>query len=140
MVRFSQPTIAGFQEVKADQKHDFETAFGDAYHFFGVGREDGISKGEHMLLMVHKSVEVIATGTFWLSETGEVGSVGWDAVDSRAVTWSVLQLPRGGLVCVLNTHLDHGGTLARQKSAEMIAKWVDDHGCGPEASRYRQQA
>lgn len=65
--------------------------------------------------------ELVDSGTFWLSETPEKPSKGWDAAMERVCTWAVLKNKISGVQYAhINTHLDHKGSLARQNSVPMI--------------------
>lgn len=62
------------------------------------------------------------TNTFWLSETPSVPSRGWDGKYKRIVTYvHVRDKESGQLYLVFNTHLDHKGVVAREKSLALIA-------------------
>ena len=51
------------------------------YDYIGVGRDDGKEKGEHSAIFYRTDkFDVIEKGDFWLSETPDVPSKGWDAV------------------------------------------------------------
>lgn len=59
--------------------------------------------------------------TLWLSETPKIPSKGWDAACERVVSMlKLLQKESSDTLYVLNTHWDHVGEIARQKSSELI--------------------
>jgi hypothetical protein len=59
------------------------------YNYVGVGRDDGITKGEFSAIFYKKSdLRVLQEDTFWLSETPEKVSVGWDAALPRICTYA----------------------------------------------------
>lgn len=65
--------------------------------------------------------EVVDSGTFWLSQTPDKPSKGWDAGSERVCTWAVLKnKTTGEQYAHINTHLDNKGALARQNSVPMI--------------------
>lgn len=92
------------------------------YDYVGVGRDDGKCKGEFSAIFYLKAkYKVIDSGTFWISETPEVPSKGWDATCNRVCTWAVLEnKATGERYAHINTHLDYNGILPRQKGIEMI--------------------
>ena len=92
------------------------------YDYVGVGRDDGKCKGEFSAIFYLKAkYKVIDSGTFWISETPEVPSKGWDATCNRVCTWAVLENKvTGERYAHINTHLDYNGILPRQKGIEMI--------------------
>jgi len=92
------------------------------YNYVGVGREDGINKGEFSALFYDANqFEVLEEDTFWLSETpGEI-SVGWDAALPRICTFALLENKTSKQTFwVFNTHFDHVGEKAREESANLI--------------------
>ena len=59
-----------------------------SYDYIGVGRDDGKEKGEHSAIFYRTDkFDVIEKGDFWLSETPDVPSKGWDAVLPRICSW-----------------------------------------------------
>ncbi len=65
--------------------------------------------------------ELVDSGTFWLSQTPDKPSKGWDAGSERVCTWAVLKnKTTGEQYAHINTHLDNKGALARQNSVPMI--------------------
>ena len=123
MIRFQNIDILGAQEVLANQLKDITQQLPE-YSSIGVGREDGIEKGEFSPIFYKKDkFTVVKSGYFWLSETKDKPSKGWDAACERIATWAQLKdKSTGKVVFVLNTHLDHVGTVARQKSVELLKK------------------
>lgn len=52
----------------------------DGYKYVGVGRDDGKTKGEFSAIFYNTlKFDVLKEKTFWLSETTDIISVGWDA-------------------------------------------------------------
>ena len=120
-IRAFAPDLLGTQEVMADQ-HAALASLPDM-QIVGVPREDGISKGEWSALLFRASrFELLASGTFWLSETPEVaGSKSWDTSLTRICTWARLrERSTGREILCANTHFDHRGTIARENSAKLL--------------------
>ena len=122
MLQANAPDIFGVQEA-----YDFQVAYiaeqCPQYVPLGVGREDGVAKGEHMSIFYNKEkIDVVEWGTYWLSETPDVPSKGWDAACYRTATWALLKLKDSGKqFYYVNTHLDHKGVEARAKGLALIA-------------------
>ena len=96
MIHDEKPTVFGLQEACADQQ-EFMTTNLPEYGFIGVGRDDGKSAGEHMTIFWLKdAVEFIDGGTFWLSETPNEVSKGWDGQCRRTCTWTILKMKATG--------------------------------------------
>ena len=113
--------LLGTQEVLENQLNDLKGRL-PGYEAVGVGREDGIHKGEHSSIFFKKDRFVkISSGNFWLSETPEKVSVGWDAALERIATWVILKDKRTGVKFLfMNTHLDHRGKEARRNSVSLL--------------------
>ena len=85
----SSPDIIGMQEVLNNQLADLSN-FLKEYKYVGVGREDGKTKGEYSPIFYRKSkLKVLMSSTFWLSETPQKISVGWDAALERICTYAL---------------------------------------------------
>lgn len=122
MIRFHRPDIAGLQEVLLNQLEDMERLLPE-YGFVGVGRDDGDKKGEFVNVMYRKQrFELLASGSFWLSEQPEQpGSMGWDAACSRVTTWAKFRDRLDGTEFLhMNTHFDHIGVVAVRESAHLL--------------------
>ena len=91
------------------------------YSFVGEGR-DGYGSGEFVPLFYdNQRFTLLDAGTFWLSETPDEVSYGWDADSRRVCSWAALLDNSTQQAFVhLNTHLDHKGSEARQKGAEVL--------------------
>lgn len=122
-----QPDVMGIQEGLHHQVLALAAGLPD-YAWVGVGRDDGVTAGEFAAIFYRTDqFELIDSGTFWLSETPDVPSIGWDAALERIATW--VQLRRTGSTetfFVFNTHFDHIGTTARVESASLIADKVGE--------------
>jgi endonuclease/exonuclease/phosphatase family metal-dependent hydrolase len=120
-IRSAQADLVGLQEAELFQIRDL-IALLPQYDWMGVGRDDGAEKGEMNAVLVRRAAFTISSRkTFWLSETPERVSRGWDAALNR--TLSLLKLRRqsdGREFIFANTHFDHVGQLARRESARLI--------------------
>ena len=123
MIRDEKPTIFGLQEAKPEQMQ-YLVENQPEYGYIGVGREDGVSSGEHMTIFYLKDqVELLDGGTFWLSETPEEPSMGWDAACKRSCTWTKLRMKDTGKeFAYINTHLDHVGKVAQREGLALIVE------------------
>jgi endonuclease/exonuclease/phosphatase family metal-dependent hydrolase len=124
LIRFHGADVVGVQEALAHMLTDLDTRL-SGFARVGVGRADGRSGGEFSAILYRSDrVELMDSGTFWLSPTPEVpGSKGWDAAIERVATWGRFRDRRTGCRYVhLNTHFDHIGEQARQESARLIRR------------------
>ncbi|NLP48835.1 MAG: endonuclease/exonuclease/phosphatase family protein [Clostridiales bacterium] len=73
--------------------------------------------------------ELLDSGTFWLSETPQKISRGWDGEFARVCSWVLLENKKTGETYAhLNTHLDHRGPIAREKSIDLILDKAESFG------------
>ena len=120
-----KPDVFGVQEAMAHQI-DYIAKNAPLYDKVGVGREDGVAAGEHMSIFWNKeTVEMQEWGTYWLSETPEVPSFGWDAACKRTATWALMKDKRNGKkFFFVNTHLDHVGVEARRNGLALVVERI----------------
>lgn len=124
-IQFYEPDLFGVQEAKPNQVIDLANAL-PQYAYVGIGRE-GIGKGESSNIYYKKEAfKVIQENTFWLSETPNEISKGWDAACHRVCTYVLLQNKVDKRqFWVFNTHLDHVGELARTKGLQLILSKIN---------------
>lgn len=125
MINLEAFDIFGTQEVRKHQLDDMLAAMPD-YDYIGVGRDFGDDRGEFCPIFYRKDVfEKLDGGTFWLSETPEKPSKGWDAKHNRICTWGHFRHKASGKkVCFMNIHFDHRGVQARIESAKLMLDYV----------------
>ena len=126
MIRFHNADLVGVQEALKRQMDDLETLLPE-YSWVGVGRGDGKTAGEYSAIFYRKArFKSLESATFWLSETPNVPSSGWDASYPRIVTWVKLQEIKTGKVFYhFNTHFDHRGVKARTESARLLLNRIN---------------
>jgi endonuclease/exonuclease/phosphatase family metal-dependent hydrolase len=126
-IGFYEVDIFGIQEGLHHQVAYLDSVFVN-YNYIGVGRDDGNTKGEYSAIFYNsKKFKVIESSTFWLSETPNKISVGWDASMERICTYGLFQHNvTKQQFYVFNTHFDHIGTEARLKSAELILEKIEE--------------
>ncbi|MCL2508992.1 MAG: endonuclease/exonuclease/phosphatase family protein [Oscillospiraceae bacterium] len=124
-IKKAAPDTFGTQETHSGWM-DFLCANLPEYGFAGVGREDGARDGEFAPVFYRRDkYAVLDSGTFWLSETPEVPSKGWDSACTRICTWALLRENGTGKEFLqLNTHLDHIGTTAMIEGAKLVAQKI----------------
>ena len=127
MIEDQKPDVFGLQEAFSYQVRFIAENFKD-YDNVGVGRDNSKDKGEFMSIFWNKkTVKMVKWGTFWLSETPEKPSMGWDAACKRTATWALMKDKRTGkMFYFVNTHLDHKGKEAQRKGLELIVSRIDE--------------
>lgn len=123
-----KPDSVGIQECTYDWAITLGTLL-DGYSFVGVGRDTGnmvIDCGEMSAILYRTDkYELVDHGTFWLSETPNKVSFGWDAACRRICTWVILKNKETGeQYAHVNTHLDHVGDEARKNGTQMVVDFV----------------
>ncbi|GAA5877037.1 hypothetical protein JCM3774_006883 [Rhodotorula dairenensis] len=146
-VLFHDLDVVGFQEVLHHQLQDLAQLMGDdagqdvddGWAHVGVGRDDGKHAGEAVPIFYRPSrLEFVSVSHRWLSPTPlEPGSKGWDAGQPRMITFAHfrdLALSDSRIVSsqdktdliVANTHWDDRGLRAREESARLIRRLVEE--------------
>jgi endonuclease/exonuclease/phosphatase family metal-dependent hydrolase len=126
-LKFYEPGILGVQEAMPNQMKDMDSLLVN-YNFVGVGRDDGKDAGEYSAIFYKKDqFEILKSSTFWLSQTPEKVSMGWDAVCNRVCTYALFQnKSTKKTFWVFNTHFDHIGIQARKHSANLIIQKIQE--------------
>lgn len=103
------------------------------YDYVGVGRDDGDKDGEFSAVFYLKDEFTASeSGNFWLSETPDKPSLGWDAVCIRNATYVKLTHKESGKEYIhFNTHLDHIGVNAQINGVKMIQEKAASFGGVP---------
>jgi endonuclease/exonuclease/phosphatase family metal-dependent hydrolase len=117
------PDLVGLQEALDFQLDELEADLSEYAHV-GVGRDDGVTAGEHAAILYRSSrFDLIEHGTFWFSDTPEVpGSTSWGNHVTRICTWARLLDKESGITFYLyNVHLDHQSQVSRERSVELLA-------------------
>ena len=125
LINTLSPDILGIQEGLIHQVEFLASKMND-YKYVGVGREDANRKGEYCAIFFNeKKYKLLKNSTFWLSESPNEVSIGWDAALERICTYSLLETINGGnKIWVFNTHFDHVGNIAREESARLILEKI----------------
>lgn len=127
LIRYHEFDIIGTQEVLYSQIQDLLKM--DEFAYVGAGRDDGLTGGEHAAIFYKKErFELLQSGDFWLSETPEVPSLGWDATCChRICSWAKLRdrLTRE-VFFVFNAHFDHEGVVARRESGRLMKQKIKE--------------
>ena len=124
LIKYS-PSIIGIQEGLLNQVQYINNSLIN-YDYVGVGRDDGKEKGEFCAIYFDTTRYVLLkNSTFWLSETPDTISVGWDAALERICTYGLFKdrITKKEF-WVFNTHFDHMGIIAREKSSGLILKRI----------------
>lgn len=127
MINKETPAVFGLQEAVWSQIQYLDENL-PQYSRIGVGRDDGKQAGEFMAVYyLTDQFNLLDSRTYWLSETPNEVSRGWDAACNRTLTWVKLQDKKTGQVfSFFNTHFDHVGNVAREESSRLIVRLIQD--------------
>jgi len=125
-IRNQEPEILGIQESLPHQVSYLAEAL-PGYGRAGVGRDENGTGESTTIFFRRDRFELTESRSFWLSETPNELSKGWDAAIRRICTYVRLTDKKSGeKLLVLNTHFDHVGEVARKKSAELILQKITE--------------
>ncbi len=127
LIRFHDFDILGTQEGFVNQLKDIKTAL-PFYTVYGEGR-DGGDAGEHSAIFYKtEKFELVKQGDFWLSETPEKPSMGWDGrCCKRICSWVYLKDKKTKKkFFVFNAHYDHQGKVARRESSKLVLEKIKE--------------
>lgn len=127
LMAYYHPDYFGVQEAVPQQMVDIKTGLKN-YDYVGVGRDDGKNQGEYSAIFYDRNkLEVLKSGTFWLSETPEKPSKGWDAAYNRVCTYAFFKIKKSGKkFLAMNLHFDHVGDVARVNSSKLILQKIKE--------------
>ncbi len=128
LIEYYHPDFLGVQEALSNQV-DYIQKNCSNYHYIGIGRY-GDKNGEFSALFYDTTkFELLLSETFWLSNTPNIISKGWDAALNRICTYGKFRKKNSKqVIYVLNTHFDHKGISARINSAKLIVNKVKSFG------------
>ena len=124
--------IICFQEYRIRWEEHIEKYYGEHYDIFVKYRNETVDVEASPILWRKGKYDCVRTGYFWLSDTPEEESRGWDERYNcyRMCVYAVLcEKESGKLFTVMNTHFgfgDHG----QVKSVELINRYrkaISDH-------------
>jgi endonuclease/exonuclease/phosphatase family metal-dependent hydrolase len=147
------PDIIGIQEGLPNQVHYLKKGL-SKYFKIGLGRDENLTGEASCLYIKIDRFIVKDSGTFWLSETPEKISRGWDAACNRVCTYTHLEDRNTGKRCwIFNTHWDHIGERARDESLRLTLErmkllnpqnepmvYMGDFNCTPENKRWESMS
>lgn len=127
LLRREAPTLMGTQEGLYQQLRDIHADLGPHYEWIGTGREGGSHDESTAIFYDTRRLAPLEHDTYWLSDTPRViGSNTWGGALPRIVTWVRFRdrAAGGREFHVLNTHFDHVGQYARERSAEFLGQKI----------------
>ena len=129
-IESESPDVIGLQEALRHQINDIKKV-ATAYSEYGVGRDDGKSRGEHWTILYLKkrfTLDKKDCGTFWFSDTPEkIASKSWGNEIPRICTWARLIHKKTGKGFYLyNVHYDHQSQSSRIGASNLIIERISN--------------
>jgi endonuclease/exonuclease/phosphatase family metal-dependent hydrolase len=127
LLRQEAPTLMGTQEGLYQQLRDIHADLGPHYDWIGTGREGGSHDESTAVFYDTRRLTPVEHDTYWLSDTPRViGSNTWGGALPRIATWVRFRdrAADGREFHVLNTHFDHVGQYARERSAAFLGQKI----------------
>jgi endonuclease/exonuclease/phosphatase family metal-dependent hydrolase len=126
LIRYHEFDIFGTQEGFVDQLNDLSEM--EEFAYTGHGRDDGKKAGEHSAIFYKKDrFKLLQNGDFWLSNTPEKVSYGWDARIHRICSWAKFRdLQTSKEFFFFSVHFDHLGVEARKESGKLMVKKIKE--------------
>lgn len=126
VIRQCAPDVLGVQEACRFQLDAFNEHLPE-YGEIGIGRDGGTEGEFSSILYLKQRFDVDESGTFWLSDTPATPSAHWGNQYRRICTWArLIDKKSARTFYVYNTHLDHQSQPAREKSAQLIMKYINE--------------
>lgn len=122
VLRFHHADLIGLQEPSEQQLHDLCTSLTEFEIYGGVC----LKEGAHDPIFFRKSrFQLLHAGYFYLSQTPDFPSTGWDAKYMRATCWvKLLDKRTRKQFYFFNTHFDYHGRVARDESARLLKQKI----------------
>jgi endonuclease/exonuclease/phosphatase family metal-dependent hydrolase len=127
MIKKNDFDIFGVQEIGNQRQEADLKALIPEYGYFGKGRDNVAGTEGEQVGIFYKTKRFVSKekGSFFLSETPDTISKGWDAALRRMCVWTKFQDRFSKTeFYVFCTHFDHMGVQARVESAKLIVKRV----------------
>jgi endonuclease/exonuclease/phosphatase family metal-dependent hydrolase len=145
------PDLIGFQQCDDGNLETYRSALAEYQYIFGPAADGPDLYDYNAIAYLPERLELLDSGGFYLSETPEVWSLGWDATYVKALTWARFRQKEDREEFLhLNTHLEHIGERARVESVQLIlcrlpelrgdglpVIFTGDFNCNPWAPSYR---
>lgn len=123
-INFFDLDVVGLQEEKNDQISDLRNML-EGYSLIGLASSNQPGYEYNSIVYRPAAVEVLDWGRFWLSETPDEESVGWNAIYHRQVTWAKFkQKATDKAFFFFNTHFTHIDAPTRAHSARLMKEKI----------------
>lgn len=132
VISYYDADVIGFQEYRPAWEEHINKYFGDRYEIFNKYRSETIDIESSPILWRKDKFECVKTGYFWLSDTPEIESRGWDEVYNcfrMCVYVILLDKKSNKYFTFMNTHFGFGdkGQIKSVKLIEEYSKKISSY-------------
>lgn len=129
LISYYHPHFVGIQESMPQQVAFINSKLPN-YAYVGFGRDGKGSESESVPIFYDSTqYQLLDWEVFWLSESPDEISRGWDAALNRITTMGIFSEKNSGdTLYLFNAHFDHRGELAREKSGQVIWDKIESLG------------
>lgn len=125
-IKHYEPDTIGFQEIQNGNWKTYLDQLPEYDHLKGPKYVNEEPFDYPSIFWKTSRFHLLDSGGFWLSETPDIFSTGWDAKYVRSAAWIVLKCNNTGLVFThWNTHLDNKGESSRIQGAKLILQYIE---------------
>lgn len=126
LIKKHDPDLLGIQEGLASQVDELRQAM-RTHAVVGVGRDDGLRKGEYSAIFYRRErFGLREGGTRWISDTPDLpGSKGPGTTLPRIFAWGEFFMAEGGRILMMNAHFDHQSAAARLMGAQQMRAFAE---------------
>ncbi len=129
LIQYYHPDFIGIQESMPNQVNYIDKKLED-YAFIGFGRDGKGTNSESVPIFYDTTkYSLLNMEVFWLSETPDKISKGWDAALNRITTFGAFKnIKTLDTIYLFNTHFDHMGEIFRKNAAQVLLNKIDEYG------------
>lgn len=121
-IRNADPDSFGVEEADEAWLERLSEALPE-YSYAGHGRDKDLGGEASAVFYKNEKYELVSEETFWLSETPEKPSKGWDAWINRICTVAVLRdIETGFTYAHFNAHFDNSGSISRVEAIRVVSE------------------
>lgn len=121
--------LFGVEELRDTDQESELMAYLTEYSRFSKGRNNTAGTAGERLAIVYKTARFDKTksGFFFLSETPDLASIGWDAALNRICLWAKMRDKLNNQEFYFFCgHFDHQGVIARREAANLVLKKIEE--------------
>ena len=123
----SDASVILMQEVKKAQFEYISENISNTYEVLRFPNASDENAGGVAVAYDKEIFDLVEEKRFWLSETPDIESMGWDAAYKRMCANLLLKhREKGGILNVFNVHLDNEGEIAREKGLALVMEKVNE--------------